>query len=185
MHVTHSLMYALAQTAPSGQPTPADDTQWVVYAIVAFGCALALLVLEAFVPSGGVLGTIAAACAIGGIVMFFQFDTTWGMVSMAVTLLATPFVLAGMLWVWPNTPIGRALTLANDPPEQAEAPREPEPGAIAVGVEGEALTELRPIGACRLNGKRVDCIAQTGLIKRGTKVRVVYVDAMAVKVKPV
>lgn len=184
MNMACLITTTLAQTAPAAQ---AADDKWMVYAIIAFGMAMALLILEAFVPSGGVLGILGGLCAIGGIVMFFMFDDMWGMVSMAVTLLATPFILGAMLWVWPNTPIGRALTL-DDEQEPINAPGPPaaeDAGAIAVGTEGEALTELRPIGACRLSGKRIDCISHAGIIEPGTKVRVVQMDGMSIKVKAV
>lgn len=187
MMLSNTLCLTLAQAAqPAAQGAQTADTQqWMVYAIIAFGMALALVVLEAFVPSGGVLGILAGVCAIGGIVLFFRFDTTWGMASMAITLLATPFIIGAMLWVWPNTPIGRALTLEEEQ-EALNAPGPPDdsPDAILVGTEGEALTELRPVGACRLAGKRIDCIAQTGVIEPGTKVRVIYTDGMTTKVKP-
>lgn len=188
MSLSATFMMTLAQsTPPAGQPAPTDDQQWMVYAIIAFGMAIALLILETFVPSGGVLGVLAGMSAVGGIVMFFRFDTTWGMVSMAVTLLATPFLIGGLLWIWPHTPIGRALTLG----DSDDDPDEPTTGAnaggddasIAVGLEGVALTELRPVGACRLDGKRTDCIAQTGMIEPGTKVKVVFVDGLTVRVK--
>lgn len=182
------MQIALAQAAPAGQVTQAagDDTQWMVWAIIAFGVAFSLLVLEAFLPSGGVLGLLAGFCAIAGIVMFFRFDTTWGMVSMAVALLATPFMIAGMLWIWPNTPIGRALTL-DDQQERVNMDTHggDRDADITVGLEGKALTELRPVGACRLNGQRIDCIAKAGLIEKGTSVRVVGIEGVTVKVKAV
>lgn len=188
MNVLATLQIALAQATPGSQSAQAsgDDSQWMVWAIIAFGVALTLLILEAFLPSGGVLGVLAGICALGGIVMFFRFDTTWGMVSMAVALLATPFVIAAMLWVWPNTPIGRALTLEDE--QQRVNTGDPGPGsegAIQVGLEGEALTDLRPVGACRLNGKRIDCTSNAGVIEKGTKVRVVGVEGVSVKVKAV
>lgn len=158
----------------------------MVWAIIAFGVAFTLLVLEAFLPSGGVLGLLAGFCAIAGIVMFFRFDTTWGMVSMAVSLFATPFIIAGMLWIWPNTPIGRALTLDHEQERVNTGNLSDDPDrSITVGLKGEALTELRPVGACRLNGKRIDCISQAGLIVKGTSVRVVSVEGVTVKVKAV
>lgn len=183
--LTHTSVL-LAQSAPAAQGV--DDTQWMIYAIIAFAAALALVVLEAFVPSGGVLGILAGLLAIAGIVMFFMFDDMWGMVSMAVSLLALPFVIAGMLWVWPNTPIGRALTL-EDQQERINEDRPSvgpnDPNAITVGLEGEALTELRPVGACLLNGQRIDCIAQFGVIESGSQVKVISVEGMTVKVKTV
>ncbi|MEO0476219.1 MAG: NfeD family protein, partial [Planctomycetota bacterium] len=157
-----------------------------VWAIIAFGVAITLLVLEAFLPSGGVLGVLAGICALAGIVMFFRFDTMWGMVSMAVALMATPFIIGAMLWVWPNTPIGRALTLdAEQERVNVDRRGDDSDGAITVGLEGEALTELRPVGACRLDGQRIDCISQAGVIEKGTKVRVVGVEGVSIKVKAV
>ena len=176
----------IAQAAPTMQG--GDETPWVAFAIAAFGMALALLVLEAFIPSGGVLGVLSGFAAIAGIVMFFQFDTMWGMVAMAVTLLALPFVIAGMLWVWPNTPIGRALTLeenqalVNVPGVLTGADQT---DAVAVGMEGEALTELRPVGVCRINSQRLDCLSQAGVIEKGTKIKVVRVEGSTVRVKAV
>jgi|GEM_PF-272968 len=183
----NSLMLAQS-TQPAAQGAAGSQSEWMVYAIIAFGMAFALIVLEAFVPSGGVLGILAGVAAIVGIVLFFRFDTTWGMVSMGVTLAAVPFIIAGLIWVWPNTPIGRALTLDENQESLVERDKQEsgtQPDAIAVGMEGEALTELRPVGTCRLNGKRTDCIAQSGLIKKGTKVRVVLVEGMSVKVRAI
>lgn len=188
MSMLSTLQMSLAQSAPAAQNAQAagDDTQWMVWAIIAFGVAITLLILEAFLPSGGVLGLLAGFCAIGGIVMFFMFDDTWGMVSMAVALLATPFIIAGMLWVWPNTPIGRALTLEDQQERiNQDARSDDHDGAIAVGLQGEALTDLRPVGACRLDGKRIDCISHSGVIEKGTAVRVVGVEGVTIKVKAV
>ncbi|MFN3167140.1 MAG: NfeD family protein [Phycisphaeraceae bacterium] len=183
MNLDLILATTLAQSNAASQGG-GDDTQWMVFAIIAFGVALALLVLEAFVPSGGVLGVLAGIVAVAGIVMFFRFDTMWGMWSMALSLLALPFVLAGMLWVWPNTPIGRALTL-EDNQQRANTEGPPSEGAIAVGMQGEALTDLRPVGACRLNGVRLDCMAQAGVIEKGAQVKVVNVEGTTVKVRAV
>lgn len=186
MNYMASIQITLSQVAQSPSGAQSGETQWMVWAIIAFGVAITLLVLEAFLPSGGVLGLLAGFCAIAGIVMFFQFNTMWGMVSMAVALLATPFIIAAMLWLWPNTPIGRALTLEDEQElvntDTRAADRD---GTIRVGLEGEALTELRPVGACRLDGKRIDCIAQTGVIEKGTPVRVIGVEGVSIKVKAV
>ena len=185
MNLSTTIQIALAQASQNPQGV-SDDTQWMIYAILAFGVAITLLVLEAFLPSGGVLGLLAGFCAIAGIVMFFRFDTMWGMVSMASALLATPFIVAGMLWIWPNTPIGRALTLEE---EQTRVNKGGQGGGhdgpVQIGLEGEALTELRPVGACRLDGSRIDCISQAGVIEKGTKVRVIGVEGSSIKVKAI
>jgi len=188
MNLLTTVQIALAQASPAAQGAQGagDDTQWMVYAILAFGVAITLLVLEAFLPSGGVLGLLAGFCAIGGIVLFFRFDTMWGMASMAIALLATPFVIGAMLWVWPNTPIGRALTLEEEQKRINKGQGgSDQDGSIQVGLEGEAITELRPVGTCRLGGHRIDCIAQAGVIEKGTKVRVIGVEGITIRVKAV
>ncbi len=188
MNLLTTMQIALAQAAPASQNAQGtgDDTQWMVFAILAFGVAITLLVLEAFLPSGGVLGLLAGFCALAGIVMFFQFDTVWGMASMAIALLATPFIIGAMLWVWPNTPIGRALTLEDEQERINKNVHGSEhENSIQVGLEGKALTELRPVGACRLGGQRIDCISHSGVIEKGTTVRVIRVEGNSIKVKAV
>ena len=126
---------------------------------------------------------MAGVCAVVGIVCFFRIDTIWGLISLAVTLIATPFLLMGLVWVWPNTIVGRWLTL--DDAEETKIPQPAEPMAtVAVGEEGTTLTDLRPVGACRLAGKRLDCIANAGVIPAGTAVRVIAVEGNTIKVKP-
>lgn len=184
MNLTLALTAVLAQAAPTA-PGSGAGQQWMVWAIIAFGAALALLILEAFVPSGGVLGALAALLAVAGIIMFFQFDDKWGMVSMVVTLLSSPFVVAGLLWLAPKTPIGRAMTLEASQERVNEEGRPADEKAITVGLEGVTLTGLRPVGACRINDQRIDCIAQSGMIGAGVKVKVVLVEGSTVKVKAV
>ncbi len=175
----------LCDTLAQATPNAGQDRTMLIWAVVAFGLALLLLVVEAFMPSGGVIGALAGVCAIVGIVLFFRFDTTWGLASMAITLLALPFLIAGLIWVWPNTMVGRALTLHEEQKPVRAADGGPEDGTIVVGLEGTAETDLRPVGACRLNGRRVDCFAVAGVIKAGTAVRVWAVQGGTIKVKPV
>lgn len=185
--LTADLLAQAAPAAPAPGSPAADPTPWVAYAVLAFGVAIALMIVEAFMPSGGVLGVLAGLCAIAGIVMFFRFDTTWGLVSMALTLIAAPFAIAGLLWVLPNTLFARMMThesiserINDHPGASAE-----HASGVAVGDEGEAVSELRPVGACRLAGQRIDCIAQSGMIDKGTKVRVVHIEGGSVKVRAV
>lgn len=177
-----NLATLVAQTAPpAAPPAGGDDRILMVWALIAFGIAIVLVILEAFLPSGGIMGGLAGVCAIVGIALFFGFDTTWGLVSMAFTFLSLPFILAGMIWIWPSTPIGRALTLKDEP--RAENAGDNDGPAIEVGATGEALTDLRPVGACKLGGKRTDCFAIAGVIEKGSAVKVVGVEGSTIRVK--
>jgi len=181
----------LAQVPP-GQPAPGNSGELLIWAVVLIGMAAAFFIAELFVPSGGLLGACAALCLIGGVVMLFRVDTTVGLIGAIVSLLALPVIFMLALKVWPNTPIGRALTLGcEDEDEDSAYDGQAPPTAvqhapdIATGTLGKALTDLRPVGTCLIEGKRRDCLAETGVIDKGTRVKVIAADGMQLKVRPV
>lgn len=180
----------LAQVPAGGSPAPGGG-DLVVWAVILIGMAAALFIAEMFVPSGGILGACSLLCLIGGVVMLFRIDDTIGLIGAIVSLIAIPFAFMGALWVWPSTPIGRALTLggAEDQEESAydgqDRPMDhTHRGGIPVGTVGKTLTELRPVGLCLLAGKRQECLSESGVIEPGVRVKVVSSDGMQVKVRP-
>lgn len=186
-----TLGYGIMAQAPVGQAA-GGNTEHIVWAVVFIGMAVALFLAELFVPSGGIIGIASAACLIAGVVFLFWFDTTLGLVGAIVSVIALPFAFAGALWIWPNTPIGRALILGgNEDPEESDLDGQAVPGiakheaAFALGTEGETLTELRPVGTCLFDGKRQECLSASGVIASGMRVIVVSADGMQVKVQPV
>ena len=44
---------------------------------------------------------------------------------------------------------------------------------VAVGAQAEALTDLRPAGKIRIDGKRVPAVSEGGYVRAGTVVEVV------------
>ena len=150
-------------------------------AVILIAIALMFFFLEVFVPSGGLLGLLAAASLIAGIVMLFWVNTTWGMVGLTLSLVAIPFLVAFALKIMPNTPFVRLLTLKNPPPPDDAA------GIAArqelIDAAGKALTDLRPVGMCLINGRRTECMAERGVIEAGEPVRVVFADGMQIKVR--
>ncbi len=179
--MTHLLAQAAA--APAGV-----DNHYVLWAILLMAVALILFFLEVLVPSGGVLGFSSAVAMIAGVVLFFKVSTTLGLVSAIVALLAVPFLFAFALKLWPNTPIGKLLTLESTSNGQANGTTQADPGRSLhqlVGQTGQALTDLHPIGRCLIDGQRFDCLAQTGMIQAGSTVKVVTVSGMEIKVRVV
>ncbi|HEX7010295.1 MAG TPA: NfeD family protein, partial [Phycisphaeraceae bacterium] len=117
-----------------------------------------------------------------------------------VALLALPFGIMFAMKIWPHTPLGRALILrspgqaeeegSEDQEEDQEQP--PTPGTTPqqgpkprVGAEGQAITSLRPVGTCLIDGRREECLAVGGAIDPGARVQVVAVDGMHIRVKAV
>lgn len=159
----------------------------VLYAIILIAVAVFLLILELFVPSGGLIGFFGTLALVGGIVCLFWVDMTVGLVAMVIVLLAAPFAIGFSLKIFPKTPIGRRLVHGDRQPAKATNydPALENAESELVGKTGHAINELRPVGTCRIDGKRIECLAQTGLIEPGQKVEVVSVQGIEVKVRPI
>jgi membrane-bound serine protease (ClpP class) len=153
------------------------------------GAALLLVVLEVFVPSAGLITLTAVVVAIAGVVCLWLHDTTWGVIGMLVVLVLGPLVGLGSVQLWRHTPMGRKMIGAPTEEEVErrflEEQRERDERLALVGAEGEALTDLRPVGVVRIGERRMDALAQTFLIPAGSRVRVVQVEGSQVKVRQV
>lgn len=166
------------------------DNPLIIWAIICFAVALVLFIVEIFIPSGGLIGLGAGAALIAGIVLLFQINTTLGLVGAIVSLTALPFIIGFGLKVAPGTPILRMLTLQSLPGPSADA-RSLERGdaeggdEALVGQEGVAVTDLRPVGTCMIAGRRRECLSDSGIVRSGTRVRVILDDGMQIKVRVV
>ena len=152
------------------------------------GLALALAILEVFIPSGGLIGMAAGVIALAGVVAFWTESWLLGVASLAATIVAGVALFQFALKVMPYTPVGRGLLL-NDAPD-AEANRyaaehdRHEAERALVGAEGVAVTDLRPVGAADIDGERVEVLAEGGAIGAGRRIRVTRVEANQIKVRP-
>ncbi len=151
--------------------------------------ALLLVILEVFVPSGGLIAIAASCCAVAGVVCLFRVSPTWGLVGILTLLILAPLAFSFALKVWPHTPIGRRM-LGEKPPEQVEAERlaaerERDQRLALIGQEGLVLTDLRPVGIVEVQGKRFDALSEESLIRAGSRVRVTVVEPNQIKVRRV
>jgi len=148
-----------------------------------------LVVIEAFVPSGGIIGLMAAVSAIAGVVMLFRHDTMWGVTGLLIVIVLGPMLFYWSVKMLPYTPIGKAIV--GDSGEDIalkradEVSRWRESRGKLIDQEGEALTDLVPVGVVSIDGQRHDAVAAGGLIDRGTRVRVVQADGLQITVRAV
>lgn len=161
----------------------------LLWGLVLLGAALLLIVVEVFVPSGGLIAIVAAGCAIAGIACLFRYSPTWGVMGVLTLLLAGPTMFAFALKIWPSTPMGRKM-MGEPSPEELEAERlraarEAEERRALIGAQGVALTPLRPVGVVEIEGVRIDALAEGGLIPAGARVRVTQADLHQIKVRAV
>jgi membrane-bound serine protease (ClpP class) len=155
-----------------------DPIGWAIVLLV-LGCGL--LVLEVFIPSGGIFGFLATLAVIGSMVMGFRRDTTTGLSFMAIAVFAVPAVIALAFKYWPKTPMGKAF-LGALPSEQEVVPDDPR--RQLVGKVGIAQSKMLPSGAVLIDGNLVDAVSQGLAIDPGEPVVVVEVRANRVMVRP-
>jgi len=143
--------------------------------IVLLLLGLGLVVAEVFLPSAGLLGLLAAISLVASLYLAYELATItlYGWASLeTVAVVGTWF---GALHGLPRTRLGRRVYLR--PPTDADLD-DPTPGRSVVdevGRSGRTLTPLRPSGMIDMGGRRVEAMAESGLIAAGELVTVVAV----------
>ena len=156
---------------------------WLVLAIFLYFACAALIIAEVFVPSGGLISIFALACLVGGVAIFFREGRTYGWIGIAIAVVMVPSVLVVAYKIFPKTRFGKSVTLTPPKREQGDAvPDTPELKEL-LGAEGVVLTPLRPVGMCELSGQRVECVAESGYVDKGKKVKVIEVESTQVTVR--
>ncbi len=156
---------------------------WIV-ALVAVG--LGMLVLEVFVPSGGVLGFLSmVALGAGVVTAFVEQGPAVGCAVLAATAVAAPVVLGIAFRIFPDTPLGRRVLPPPPQPDDVvpDADRRNKLREL-VGLEGRAAIDLLPWGAVEVGGRELPAMSESGLIVAGTAVEVVAAQAGGLVVRP-
>jgi membrane-bound ClpP family serine protease len=155
-----------------------DPLSWAIL-LMLVGCGL--VVLEVFVPSGGILGFLSAVAIVASIVMAFRHGSTAGVGFIAITMFAVPTVLVLAFKYWPMTPMGKAF-LGELPDEEEVRPHDPR--RELVGRVGVAKSKMLPSGSISIDGRLIDAMSQGQAIEAGQPVVVVEVRANRVVVRP-
>jgi membrane-bound ClpP family serine protease len=145
---------------------------WITITVLILA-GLVLLAFEVYVP-GFILGSIGVVLlAVAGYLCYRAYGaSTAAVVGIIEVLLALGIVFASLKW-FPETAAGRRMILAKTQTgvhSQTERPQE------LVGREGVAHTMLRPTGVAMVDGKRLDVVAESGMIERGSAIKIVAVQ---------
>jgi len=174
----------------------AGDTTYLLWGFLLLGVAIALVALELFIPSGGLIAALAGVAVIGSITSFFMHDSTSGLVSLALYIVFSPIVLWAMFKFWIHSPLAGKMILGgsdpsvnndeSDPMATAEQARRERLAQLRelIGAEGQTVTPLRPVGTVRIDGQRIDAMSESGTIEANTPVVVTDVYDNQIKVRP-
>jgi len=155
-----------------------DPLTWAIV-LMLLGCGL--VVLEVFIPSGGIISFFSAIAIIASIVVAFRRDATTGLSFVVLTLLAVPAAVGLAFKVWPHTPMGKSFLgelKSTEEMKPVDTRRE------LVGKIGVAKSKMLPSGSVQIDGKYIDAISQGAAIDMGQAVVVVEVRANRVVVRP-
>ncbi|MCC7519653.1 MAG: hypothetical protein IT578_10770 [Verrucomicrobiae bacterium] len=138
-----------------------------------------LVCLELFLPGVviGVAGGICLALAVG--LTYAKYGAVAGNLALAALAIASALGMGVWLIVFPRTRSGRSLITSRDLASSKSA----DALDALLDREGEALTLLRPAGTIGLDGRRVDAVAESGLISQGARIKVVRVEGNRVFVR--
>ncbi len=195
-----SIAMASLETAASIAATASDvpDSSWIGIGLGLLLLALVLFAVELFIPSGGMLGILCGLAAIASVIAFFLYSPAMGGFALLVYLIATPFLLVYGVKLWSRTPIGRRLILGGTEELDGRGLNEEEidqeieerrrqthaTDASLIGRIARTVTPLRPVGVIRLDGRRLDALAESGVIDTDADVEVIAVLDNQIKVRP-
>ena len=158
----------------------------LLLAILLMLLGVTLVILELFIPSGGVIGCVAGVALVASVVVAFvgrgMYAGTAILVSNAV-LLAIFFPMA--IRIWPRTPIGRELFIGT-PQEHEVLPDDEEYTVLQtlVGRRGTVKTDMLPSGIVVIDGEEYDAVSVGVPISPGERIQVVDVETHTIIVRP-
>ena len=158
---------------------------WLVFAVLLYLASAALLIAEVFVPSGGLISVCALACLIGGVAIFFNQSAAAGWTGVGIAAVMIPSVLIIAYRIFPRTRFGKSVTLTPSERRQGDAIPDSEQIKGLLGAEGIVITPLRPVGMCDISGQRVECVAESGYVDKGRKVKVISVQSTQLTVRTI
>jgi len=158
-----------------------------IWGLALLGIALVLLIVEVFIPSGGLIAATAGVSALAGVIMLWQHDTTWGIIGLLAVLVLGPTCLYWALKTMPYTPVGRAL-LGGRPEDEIEAQEDAERERLMrrkarIGMAGVALSDMHPVGDIEVDGETFEALAEHAWIDAADPVVVTHADGMQIKVR--
>jgi membrane-bound serine protease (ClpP class) len=162
----------MIQVAMLADAAAADGSGWLVAGFALLGTMLALGIAELFVPTAGVLAVMTALAAIGSVACFFMHSPLWGFASLLAYSAGAPFAVVLGFKLWTRTPIARRMVLGSSDEQVPGGGAPAAAGPVPVGEEGVAATPLRPVGFVRFGDRRIEAVAEHGMIEAGTAVTV-------------
>lgn len=158
----------------------------ILWAIALLLLGLSMLILEVFVPSGGVLSFLAVASIIASVVVAFLDSFQAGVIMLGAVTLSVPAFIWSAVHLWPHTPIGKLiLTKRPKHPDDVLPETEAYRGLRGlIGKRGRAISKMLPGGLVMIRGHKYDAISNGFAIEPDQVVQVIDVRTNRIVVRP-
>jgi membrane-bound ClpP family serine protease len=156
---------------------------WLLFAVFLYVVSAGLIVAEVFIPSAGLLAICAIACLVGAVWLFFQHSVAAGWAGLVIGLIMVPSLLVLAYKILPKTRFGKRIILAPPVRDRGDAIADAPALGELLGRTGRALTVLRPVGQCDFDGRRIECVAESGYVEKNRTVKVIRVEGTQVTVR--
>jgi membrane-bound ClpP family serine protease len=155
----------------------------LMIAVILLVAGLAIVVLELFVPSGGILAVVAVVAIVGSVISALMYeDRTIGTTFALAEIIGVIVGLVLIVKWWPNSSIGRRI--APELPREEEILPENELKQL-IGKVGYAKSMMLPSGAVVIEGRTVNAVSEGMAIDAGQQVKVVEVRGNRIVVRKV
>ncbi len=156
----------------------------MTYVIILLVAGILLVFLETFIPSGGILGFVAAVSLAGAVILAFMQSGTIGWIILAIAIVSVPVLILLGLKILPRTPFGRRLLLIANNKDSVgaggKAGISDKDFSLLKGKSGVTVTQLRPSGIAEIDGERYSVVAEGEIIGPGCDIFVIKVEGNSI-----
>ncbi|GAB6096020.1 hypothetical protein JCM14469_22730 [Desulfatiferula olefinivorans] len=133
---------------------------------------IVVVIVEVIVPTGGILAVLATGLIGYSLYLVFSVvSPSAGMMFVAADLILIPLALVLGLKLLARSPAALRKSLSREDGVQSQSPEMEH----YIGMEGTALTDLRPSGTALINGKRLDVVSRGEYLEKSSVIVVLAV----------
>ena len=148
--------------------------------LILLGIGLLLIMAEVLIPSFGLLGGLAAIALIGSVVLAWQESPELGQNFLIAACLLVPLMIMLGFKLLPLSPFTKVMVTEGFSFKEGAAIDERDKDLM--GKRGVVEAPLRPAGAARIEGRRVDVVTRGEMIESGAWVEVIGLSGNRVEV---
>lgn len=157
--------------------------EWLIPIIICVLVGVILLVVEVFMPGFGIPGISGAVLLLASIVMaWIEYGPKVGLGMSVIVLALMGIAISISLKSVNNGKLTASELVLKDAVNDGGKAEREEMQAL-VGQKGEALTDLRPVGAAEFACGKLNVQSDSEFIAKGTHVRIMRVNGKTIFVK--